>query len=201
MQNTFESLISSFIIEKVGIAEDFLDFSLAAGLKENLLRLYSVDKFHLAVTGNKQTDHDKILRTDQIHWLDRKNENVSEKAFFLLMDEFVEYLNRTCYTGINGYEFHYTLYPAGSFYKKHLDQFRNNDSRKYSLIMYLNDDWKEADGGELCIYHLDRKQTISPNNGKIVFFESGELEHEVMVTNKQRMSITGWLKNDQGSAT
>jgi SM-20-related protein len=31
-------------------------------------------------------------------------------------------------------------------------------------------------------------------NGKGVFFKSGELEHEVLLANKMRMSITGWLK-------
>ena len=63
------------------------------------------------------------------------------------------------------------------------------------MIMYLNDDWEIRDGGELCIYHENGKQNISPNNGKSVFFKSSELEHEVLVTHKPRMSITGWLKS------
>ena len=110
------------------------------------------------------------------------------------MDSFVNFLNRSCYTGITGYEFHYTLYEPGSFYKKHIDQFRNNDSRQYSMIMYLNTEWKKEDGGELRIHHTDSTQNISPVNGKMVFFKSNELAHEVLVTNKLRMSITGWLK-------
>jgi SM-20-related protein len=194
LQNKFETLINSFIDDKVGIAENFLSISLAAGLKENLLRLYADDQLHAAGTGNVHIDHTKLLRTDHIHWLDRKNEDLSENAFFDLIDKFVAHLNRTCYTGINEYEFHYTLYPVGSYYKKHLDQFQNNDTRKYSMIMYLNDGWEQADGGELCIYHLKSEQFISPQNGKIVFFGSSELEHEVLITNKARLSITGWLK-------
>ncbi|HEY0177890.1 MAG TPA: 2OG-Fe(II) oxygenase [Pedobacter sp.] len=75
-----------------------------------------------------------------------------------------------------------------------MDQFGNNVSRQYSMIMYLNAGWQEEDGGELCIHHDDRLQHISPVNGKSVFFKSSELEHEVMLTNKPRMSITGWLK-------
>ena len=194
MQPTFESFISSFIDNKVGIADNFLPVSLASGLKENLLELYSGKQLHSAGTGNTDVSHDKQFRSDIIYWLDRDNENVAETAFFAHMDEFVEFLNVTCYTGITGYEFHYTLYPAGSFYKRHLDQFRNNDSRKYSMIMYLNENWEVADGGELCIYHQNNEQRLSPDNGKSVFFKSCELEHEVFVTNKPRMSITGWLK-------
>lgn len=194
MQHIFESLINNFIEEKVGIAENFLSPSLTANLKTNLENLYAGNQLRLAGTGNTIVDHDKLFRSDIIHWLDKKNDNEFEKSFFKVMDEFIIYLNESCYAGIREYEFHYTLYPAGSFYKRHLDQFKNNDSRKYSMIIYLNVDWKLEDGGQLCIYHEDYEQNIAPTNGKIVFFKSGELEHEVLITNKPRMSITGWLK-------
>ena len=61
--------------------------------------------------------------------------------------------------------------------------------------VYLNDEWKENDGGELCVHNEGNRQNISPLNGKSVFFKSNELEHEVLVTHKPRMSITGWLKS------
>ncbi len=194
-QPSFELLINSFIADKVGIADNFLSKSLAANLKLNLQRLHHENLLVAAGTGNIQVDHDRKFRGDSIHWLGRENENIHENLFFDLMDEFVAYLNETCYTGINSYEFHYTLYPVGSFYKRHLDQFRNNDSRKFSMIMYLNQDWELQDGGELCIFHRNSSQNIAPENGKMVFFKSSELEHEVLLTNKPRMSITGWLKS------
>lgn len=195
LQETFDHLIDSFISNKVGIANDFLSESLSAHLKANLKNLYADKQMQSAGTGNDtEVVHDKRFRSDVIYWLDRKHDDVHENAFFDLMDAFVSRLNTTCYTGITGYEFHYTLYETGSFYKKHLDQFRNNDSRQYSMIIYLNTDWQEADGGELCIHHTESLQNISPMNGKSVFFKSSELEHEVLVTNKPRMSITGWLK-------
>jgi SM-20-related protein len=195
LQTIFDSLITSFIDNKVGIADHFLSASLASHLKENLTALYSEKRLQSAGTGNDAlVVHNKLVRSDLIYWLDRKHNNRHENDFFDLMDRFVSHLNQTCYTGITGYEFHYTLYEKGSFYKKHLDQFRNNDSRQYSMVMYLNTDWQENDGGELCIHHRDNLQYISPTNGKSVFFKSSELVHEVLLTNKPRMSITGWLK-------
>ncbi|WP_233164625.1 2OG-Fe(II) oxygenase [Pedobacter sp. ASV28] len=197
MEKIFDELIDSFIKNKVGIAENFLTIELSNHLKENLLRLFKNKKLTAAGIGNqKLVDHDKFIRSDQIYWLDRKNDNPHENAFFDLMDLFVAYLNETCYTGITGYEFHYTLYEKGAFYLKHLDQFRNNDSRKYSIVMYLNTSWNINDGGELCIHHPKRLQLISPNEGKSVFFKSDELVHEVLLTHQQRLSITGWLKVD-----
>lgn len=195
MQKIFDTLIDSFIVNKVGIAENFLSEILCLELKNNLKTLYKNKLLLSAGIGNKTIiDHDKLLRNDKIYWLDRAHENQYENDFFDVMDRFVSHLNNSCYTGITGYEFHYALYEKGSFYKKHLDQFRNNESRKYSMIIYLNTDWQQDDGGELCIHHTQDSQNIPPTSGKGIFFDSSSLEHEVLTTNKPRMSITGWLK-------
>ena len=199
MQLIFNSLIDSFLDHKVGIANDFLSTTLSGHLKANLIKLYSDQQLLLAGTGNNALlQHDKLLRSDKIYWLDRAHNDRHENSFFDLMDSFVLFLNSTCYTGITGYEFHYALYEKGSFYKKHLDQFKSNKSRAFSMIMYLNGNWQQEDGGELCIYHADHQQIISPQNGKCVFFKSSELEHEVLITQQPRLSITGWLKVDLG---
>jgi SM-20-related protein len=195
MEAQFDCLINSFIADRVGIADHFLSTSLAAQLKHNLTERYLAGQLITAGIGNNEELHlDKMIRSDRIYWLDRSQNDPSENLFFDLMDSFVLYLNTTCYTGITGYEFHYALYEKGSFYKKHLDQFRNDKSRAFSMILYMNTDWQAADGGELCVQHADYVQTIAPNNGKCVFFKSSELEHEVLVTQQQRLSITGWLK-------
>jgi SM-20-related protein len=195
LEKLFEALITDFIRDKVGIAENFLNPDLALHLKENLVALFAKNKFHTAGTGNSAAIHqNNANRGDSIYWLDQTHNDPFENEFFKLMDSFILFLNTTCYTGITGYEFHYTLYEKGRFYKKHFDQFRNNDCRQFSMIMYLNSNWQKADGGELCIYHERAQQTISPEIGKLVFFKSNELLHEVLTTNVPRMSITGWLK-------
>jgi SM-20-related protein len=196
LEKIFNTLINSFIENKVGIAENFLSKSLSLHLKENLVTLCANKQLQAAGTGDTaNVKYDDLFRSDSIYWLDRKHNDIHENSFFDLMDSFVSFLNASCYTGITGYEFHYALYEEGSFYKKHLDQFRGNDSRKYSMIMYLNENWKQNDGGELCIHHEDRIENITPLSGKIVFFKSSELEHEVLISHKPRMSITGWLKS------
>ncbi len=196
MDTIFNGLVNSFLESRVGLAQDFLSKTLAAHLKENLLKLYSEKQLLAAGIGNNtKLTQDKLMRSDVIYWLDRKHQDLHENSFFDLMDQFVIYLNSTCYTGITGYEFHYALYEKGSFYKRHLDQFQDNKSRAYSMIMYLNDNWQENDGGELCIYRADHSQMITPVNGKCVFFKSSELEHEVLLSHKPRLSITGWLKS------
>ncbi|WP_428328707.1 2OG-Fe(II) oxygenase [Mucilaginibacter sp.] len=90
------------------------------------------------------------------------------------------------------------MYEKGSFYKKHLDRFQNNSDRAYSIILYLNEGWKTADAGELRVYDVNNvSRDISPDGGKSIFFKSDELVHEVLPTNKTRMSVTGWLKTNK----
>jgi SM-20-related protein len=97
--------------------------------------------------------------------------------------------------GIQEKEFHYALYPKGTFYKKHLDTFQNDSTRKLSIVCYLNqEDWKEEFGGELVIYKENEAIAILPMKGRVVIFESQVLEHEVKPVKKERLSITGWLK-------
>lgn len=197
MENSFEDLIATYIDNKVGISEDFLSDELANNLKQNLLTLNKKSLLMAAGIGNSEKlSYDGAIRSDSIYWLDKKNNNSFENEFFTQMEAFILYLNKSCYAGITGYEFHYSLYEKGDFYLKHLDQFKNNPSRKYSIISYLNSDWQESDGGELLIHQLDNNLKISPTQGKTVFFKSDELVHEVLVTQSTRMSITGWLKSD-----
>ncbi len=197
MENIFNCLIDSYVADKVGLVEHFLNLPLAAHLKGNLKTLFAEDQLREAGIGNESAlQQDKLIRSDKIYWLDPKHDDPHENNFFQLMDLFVRHLNSTCYTGITSYEFHYALYETGSFYKKHLDQFRSNKGRAFSMIMYLNAEWAPEDGGELCIFHDGHTQTIAPLNGTCVFFKSSELEHEVLLTHAPRMSITGWLKTD-----
>ncbi|WP_341224855.1 2OG-Fe(II) oxygenase [uncultured Arcticibacterium sp.] len=195
METSFEGLIDSFMVNKVGLFENFLSTVLSDNLKNNLLSLYAERHMKAAGIGSLQNlQLNKEIRSDMIYWLDRNHNNEHENSFFDFMDAFVKYLNETCYAGITSYEFHYALYEKGSFYKRHFDQFNGNNSRAYSMIMYLNDDWQEGDGGELCVYHTGSPQSISPLNGRCVFFKSDEIDHEVLINHKNRMSVTGWLK-------
>lgn len=195
MHTAFDDLVSTYLENNVGLADNFLSENLASQLKGNLVRLLTQKQMHSAGIGSSDNlITNKLIRSDKIHWLDPKHQDEHEDCFFELMDRFVAYLNQTCYAGITGYEFHYALYEKGTFYRKHLDQFIDNKGRAFTMIMYLNTDWKDGDGGELCIHHSDHKQSISPLNGKCVFFKSSELEHEVLLSHQARLSITGWLK-------
>lgn len=193
----FEALISGQIENDFGIKDDFLGPELTSGLRNNLLMAYEQGKMQPAAIGRNSNHHtNELIRKDLTLWLDKDSTDPFEKSFLSKIEDFVGYLNATCYTGINDFEFHYAFYDVGSFYKRHRDQFRSNAGRKYSLVSYLNEHWEESDGGHLSLYQNDQAINLLPHGGRTVFFKSDEVEHEVHPSmNKPRLSITGWLKS------
>jgi len=195
MNTQFDILIDSYQEKRVGIDMAFLNLDLSNGLQQNIRQLQHDDSMSPAGIGNNDIkDAGQKMRGDKIFWMDKSHDNIYEQEFLNLVEGLIDHLNRTCYTGINAYEFHYAVYEEGSFYKRHRDQFKNDNNRKYSLINYLNKNWLEEDGGSLLVYQPNEIQHILPHAQTAVFFKSDEMEHEVTKANRQRMSITGWLK-------
>ena len=193
--NRFDLLIDNYLENKIGIDIDFLTEELSAGLQQNILQLQKDDLMTFAGVGNEKVmDTKQQMRGDKIYWMDKSHDNIFEQQFLSHIENFIERLNSTCYTGINGYEFHYAVYGQGSGYKRHKDQFKNDSKRKFSLINYLNNNWAEDDGGQLVVYQNGKSKKIQPQSQTAVFFKSDEMEHEVTIANRSRMSITGWLK-------
>ncbi|MET7028662.1 2OG-Fe(II) oxygenase [Sediminicola luteus] len=196
----YEGVINDLLVQKYSVVDDFFSAEEILTLRNSLLFKYEEDQFKKAAIGSKTNELIvRSIRGDFILWMDEKAQEDAEKLFFSKINEFANYLNKTCFLGILHKEFHYALYPEGTFYKRHLDTFQNDDRRKLSIALYLNEpNWQPEYGGELAIYlQEDTKEKtieISPIQGRMVIFESQELEHEVKTANQNRMSITGWLK-------
>ena len=194
---SYERIISDLITKKYSIVDDFFTLEDVSTLRESLLIKYEEDSFKKSAIGNYTNQEiDKTIRGDFILWIDEKKEEPTEQLFFAKVNSLVSYLNKTCFLGILTKEFHYAIYPTGTFYKRHLDTFQNDDRRKLSMVFYLNEDgWLPEFGGELTLYVDEGDKTILPLPGRVVIFESQVIEHEVKrVMANERLSITGWLK-------
>ena len=192
----YENIIADLGSKQYSIIDDFFTADEVKALRTSLLQKYDEDSFKKSAIGNRTNEIIKTkVRGDIILWIDEQNINPSEQLFFNKINDLKDYLNRTCFLGINQKEFHYAIYPNGTFYKRHLDTFQNDDRRKLSFVCYLNEEnWKPENGGELVLYLEKGEETIYPFPGKVVIFESQILEHEVKPVNTPRLSITGWLK-------
>lgn len=201
-ENTvYENLITDILENSYSIIDNFFDASEIEELRDSLKDIYEADCFKKAAIGDKFNEEvDKTIRGDFILWINEAEGRAVERRFFNKINNLVDYLNRTCFLGILQKEFHYAVYPTGTFYKRHLDTFQNDDRRKLSMVCYLNDDsWVATNGGELTLYlpseNGETALDIIPKPGRMVIFESQVLEHEVKpVLASERLSITGWLK-------
>jgi SM-20-related protein len=167
--------------------------------QENLLKLIEYANtlkptMHQASIGREQQNQiNTEIRKDKIVWLEEDIEWFAG-LFTPFLEVFTLALNRRCFLGINTREFMLARYDKGDYYKKHRDAFQQNDSRKITIILYLNLNWQKTHGGELMLYtELGEAILVEPVAGRLVVFES-VLEHEVLPSNAERVSITGWLK-------
>lgn len=156
-----------------------------------LSNLSSFSKAGIGTAEDNTIRHD--IRGDHTYWLDRKRDT-SLQTFWDLVDESIQVFNRYCYLSLSGYEFHLANYPPTAHYEKHLDQFNNRSNRLITVVIYLNENWKKEDGGELEMFLKDGStKIVEPIAGRCVLFKSAEVPHQVLTSKKDRHSLTGWL--------
>lgn len=150
--------------------------------------------FQKAGIGQKQgLQINEGVRGDYIKWLNKDDAPSPAAVYLDRLGELIGFLNQALYLSLKDFEVHMTIYPPGSFYKRHLDQFRADDHRKLSVICYLNQNWAENDGGQLRMYLPEEIRDILPVGGRLVCFRSDQIEHEVLPATRNRMSLTGWI--------
>jgi len=178
------------------VQENFFSTELIAELKTTLTSLRQQGMLKQAGIGREKDFHiEQSIRSDEISWFDENSLNESQKKYLELTQQLQNAINEKFYLGLFEFELHFALYSPNTFYKRHLDQHKNQDTRVVTLITYLNDDWKKEDGGELQLY-LKNGETISvlPTAGTLVCFMSAEFEHEVLPAKRERASLTGWFR-------
>lgn len=201
LNSIYEQIIDDILEHKYSISDNFFSSEETTLLRNHAIHQNSSEDFHEAAIGNATNEKIiKSIRGDKIRWIDEVNPNEVEEMFFAKVNDFVQYLNRTCYMGIEEKEFHYAIYPEGTFYQRHVDAFKNDDRRTLSMVFYLNDeDWKDEFGGQLALYlpkedGTEETLNVLPVAGRLAIFDSKTIPHEVLPVKQPRYSITGWLK-------
>ncbi len=187
-----------------------IDDALPKALLDQLLMHFNqlqCDEFKAAGIG-RQTDFQvqETIRSDKIHWIQPSIEITAD--FLYWMDSLRVGINRRLFMGLFDYESHFAHYLVGAFYKKHVDAFRGKcqqgqSNRVLSTVLYLNEDWQQDDGGELLLYAEDDDnkiiETLSPEFGRLVIFLSEKFPHEVLPAKRERKSIAGWFRVNEGA--
>jgi len=174
--------------------DDFIPDQLYQQVQSYFQQLLDESEFSKAAIGtNQQRQIESSVRGDFIYWLDKQSDDEIINLFDLF-DETLLNLRQQMFLSVSDYEFHFALYPPQTRYEKHIDQFQGKKNRVLSMLIYLNEEWEPGDGGELKIYGPGADTTlIEPLAKRMVMFKSDTVEHEVLLTQTSRKSITGWL--------
>ena len=198
--SAFDAIADALASQGFAIADQFLSQTELQDILSLAAFQNASGNFKKAGIGKMQ--HHQVnegIRGDYIQWVDKGSSPPAMRTYLERIDELMRYLNQALFLSLKDFEVHLTIYPAGAFYKRHLDQFKSDDHRKLSVICYLNKDWSEDDGGQLRIYRPEGSLDVLPVAGRLVCFRSDALEHEVLPARRPRLSLTGWML-DQFSA-
>lgn len=188
------------------VTDDFLPPLLVSQLRQEAQQLWGDGRFRRAGVGRgAELRLREEVRTDRVAWLDPAALSAAQKLYWTQLEQLRLAVNQTLYLGLYELEAHFALYPPGTYYRKHLDQFRGIGERTLSCVLYLNDDWREQDGGVLRIYTEPEAPDVSvavmPVGGRLATFFSARFLHEVEPAQRERFSITGWFKRRSAQRT
>lgn len=201
MEDLLDHISQEIYSHSYVVVDNFVDESYRKALLKEQTDLLNQGQFKKAAVGKGDQKQVRAeIRSDEVLWMDPSALSPLQLIFWERIEELKQVLNRRCFLGLKSFEGHFARYPIGSFYKRHLDQFHSVPHRIVTVILYLNDSWKETDGGQLRMYFpqedgSERVEDVLPIGGRLVVFLSEEIPHEVMPTQKERISITGWLRN------
>ena len=181
------------------IVDNFLPEDIITGLAAEARQMQDTATLRPAGIGkNSDTQVNHDIRGDCIQWLTANSASPAQRIYSQQMENLRLSFNRHLYLSLFEMENHFSIYPVGAFYRKHLDQFHTSRQRQISCVLYLNHDWQLEHGGQLRLY-LDGESAlpyydIEPVAGRLVLFLSDRFRHEVLPATRERISIAGWFK-------
>ena len=189
-------MIDAIAARDYATAPEFIDGATVAALRSRALVLDEAGLFSQAAIGRGSACVARAdIRGDRICWLDPATCDPAERSLFARLDALRLAANGALQLGLFDFEGHYAIYPAGRGYARHVDRFRDEDSRVLSIVVYLNEEWHAEEGGALRL-HRPRGKTldVAPRSGTLAAFLSDRVAHEVIPATRPRLSIAGWFR-------
>ncbi len=106
------------------VLPDFLSLEKVRELRGQAQAEWGAGGFRAAGVGRGQElNVDESIRGDHVQWLERA-ESGALADYQAFMEDLRVNLNRSLYLGLVEFEAHFAVYPPGTFYRRHLDNFR-----------------------------------------------------------------------------
>jgi len=191
-----ESIVTALADYGWHVVPGFFAEAETAALRAECLHAHAVGAFHAAGVGRGQARIRSEVRGDHVLWVEEASAGPALRGALERFEALRQTVNQSLFLGLLDLETHFAVYPPGGGYQRHLDRFRDDDRRSLTVILYLNEDWREEDGGLLRFWPDPETVPLEivPAGGTLVTFLSDRFWHEVLPTNRQRLSLTGWFR-------
>lgn len=189
----------NFLAENGWVSIDnYFDKDLVDRLIDRVKHLRNSEAFQKAQIGKDSSKlRNSNIRKDSIYWIENWSGGELERKLGKRVAKLGVQLRQELRISIKSFEGHFSHYRSGDFYLKHLDQHIGSKHRQISFVCYLN---QGNAGGELVIYNQNDpnlvEKVIQPQKGCVVIFLSSLIYHEVLPSSFDRMSFTGWFRDD-----
>lgn len=189
-------IVAALAAEGIAVRDGFLTPALTSALIECAHQHRARGAFEAArIGGERSLQRRADIRGDSTCWilppLLAPEQTLLEQLEHLRLE-----LNREATLGLFELELHYAWYPPGAGYARHVDQPQGRGRRQVSVVLYLNEGWTSAVGGQLRLFDAaGGHRDIDPVGGRLVCFLTPGREHEVLPTTHDRLSISGWFRN------
>jgi SM-20-related protein len=191
----FGPLVAALAAQGWALSDDFLPPDAVTALADEAAALWSAGRFQAAAVGRgAQRKVRQEIRGDATLWLDDDTLTAAQSRYWEAMEALRREMNRSLFAGLSAFEAHYAVYPPGAAYETHVDAFAGSSERAVSCSLYLNPDWRAADGGELRLHTAGGHVDVVPRAGVFVVFRSQDVPHEVLPAARHRFSVTGWFR-------
>ena len=190
------------------VIDDFMDPAEGRLLRDEVAALYRdgrmVDgQIGTNVEGNVGSVRPD-MRTDKMLWMEGSEPFVGKILRRHILNMMMEAICPSeSWAGCGRSKIMATCYPAGgSRYVAHYDN-PNQNGRKMTCILYLNEMWKAGDGGTLRIKTKATQVDVAPLFTRMLcFWSDRRCPHEVQPTanGKDRFAITIWYLDDNEKA-
>jgi SM-20-related protein len=188
------SIDAELTADGVSVRDDFLAPSQIAALADCAKLRRARGDFNAARIGaDDKRQRREDIRGDCTCWLAAPL-LPAEQTLLQELEELRLELNRGAYLGLFDLEMHYAWYPPGAGYARHVDQPQGRAQRRVSVLLYLNEGWTPAAGGELRMFDAAGHRDILPIAGRLVCFLTPGREHAVLPAQRDRLSISGWFR-------
>ncbi|MDP4963566.1 MAG: hypothetical protein NWQ55_00750, partial [Salibacteraceae bacterium] len=143
MEHIYHKIAEEILENSISVNDQIIDLETVVALREEATTDYENGAFEKARIG-KGIGKQRIaeIRGDQVRWLDKNRATQAQLTYWKWIDGLRNYLSEFFRIHLERTELHFAYYPKGAFYSRHLDQFKEHSDRIFSIILYLNTEWK-----------------------------------------------------------